>query len=100
VLSAGERHGLTNRSLTKFGNSRTLQFFGKYSYAMYVFQLPLIYLVASLVTATGLENLLGNAYAGQLAYCGLMFGLTTLLALASWQLFEKHFLALKHRFGG
>jgi peptidoglycan/LPS O-acetylase OafA/YrhL len=86
--------------LTTFGNSGTLQFFGKYSYAMYVFQLPLIYVAASLVTATGLAGLLGNAYAGQLAYCGLMFGLTTLLALASWQLFEKHFLALKHRFGG
>ena len=100
VLSAGQSHGLTNRSLTKFGNSRTLQFFGKYSYAMYVFQLPLIYVVASLVTATGLASFLGNAYAGQLAYCGLMFGLTTLLALASWQLFEKHCLALKHRFGG
>lgn len=30
----------------------------------------------------------------------IMFGLTTLLALASWNCFEKHFLALKHRFGG
>jgi peptidoglycan/LPS O-acetylase OafA/YrhL len=84
----------------RFGNSQTLQFFGKYSYAMYVFQLPLIFVVAPLVTAPGLARLLTSPWLGQAAYCGLMFGLTTLLALASWHLFEKHCLKLKHRFGG
>jgi peptidoglycan/LPS O-acetylase OafA/YrhL len=87
-------------SLGRLAGSKTLQFFGKYSYAMYVFQLPLIYLLAPLVTATGLERLIGSAAIGQLVYCVIVTALTTLSALASWHLFEKRLLALKHRFGG
>jgi peptidoglycan/LPS O-acetylase OafA/YrhL len=86
--------------LARCGQSRWLQFFGKYSYGMYVFQLPLIFLLAPLVTATGLASLLGSAWLGQLTYCGLMFAATTLAALVSWHFFEKHWLGLKHRFGG
>jgi peptidoglycan/LPS O-acetylase OafA/YrhL len=86
--------------LARCGNSRSLQFFGKYSYAMYVFQLPLITALAWLVTAPGLAYWFDSPWLGQAAYCAIMFGLTTLLALASWHCFEKHFLALKHRFGG
>jgi len=86
--------------LGRLGGSKSLQFFGKYSYAMYVFQLPLVYLVAPLLTAPGLAAWAGSALLGQLVYCGAMSTLTTLLALASWNLFEKRLLALKHRFGG
>jgi peptidoglycan/LPS O-acetylase OafA/YrhL len=86
--------------LGRLGNSRVLRFFGKYSYAMYVFQNPLIPLMAGIVTAPGLAALVGNAWLGQAVYCALMFALTTLAALASWQCFEKHWLALKERFGG
>jgi peptidoglycan/LPS O-acetylase OafA/YrhL len=67
---------------------------------MYVFQLPLIFGLAWLVTAPGLAYWFDSPWLGQAAYCAIMFGLTTLLALASWNCFEKHFLALKHRFGG
>lgn len=87
-----------NSFLGQWGNSPTLQFFGKYSYAMYVFQLPLIALIAPVLTADGMANITGSALAGQLIYCGIMFGLTTLLALASWHLFEKHLLAFKDYF--
>jgi peptidoglycan/LPS O-acetylase OafA/YrhL len=86
--------------LARCGDSRTLQFFGKYSYAMYVFQLPLIFALAWLVTAPALAEALGSPWLGQAAYCAIMFAVTTLLALASWNCFEKHFLAFKHRFGG
>jgi peptidoglycan/LPS O-acetylase OafA/YrhL len=82
------------------GNSQALQFFGKYSYAMYVFQNLLIPLLAGVVTAPGLARTLGSAWLGQAAYCAIMFAATTLVALASWHLFEKHWLALKKRFGG
>jgi peptidoglycan/LPS O-acetylase OafA/YrhL len=86
--------------LASIGSSRVLQFFGKYSYAMYVFQLPLVYLLAPLVTAGGLANRLGSPHLGQAAYAAILFAITTLAALASWNLFEKRLLELKHRFGG
>jgi peptidoglycan/LPS O-acetylase OafA/YrhL len=86
--------------LARRGRSEWLQFFGKYSYAIYVFQLPLIYVLAPVLTAPGLSTALGSAWLGQCAYCGLLFAATTLVSLASWHLFEKRWLALKHRFGG
>jgi len=88
------------RLLSRIGNSQVLQFFGKYSYGIYVFQLPLIYLLAPVVTAGGLAAVFGSAALGQLAYCILLLGITTLAALVSWHAFEKRLLALKHRFGG
>jgi peptidoglycan/LPS O-acetylase OafA/YrhL len=87
-------------ALSRLGNSQVLQFFGKYSYAMYVVQLPLIPALAWLITAPGVANSLGSAWLGQAAYFAILFGVTTGLALLSWHCFEKHFLALKHRFGG
>jgi peptidoglycan/LPS O-acetylase OafA/YrhL len=86
--------------LGRVGSSRVLQMFGKYSYAMYVFQLPLVYVLAPLVTASGLAAAFGNAWLGQAAYCAILFAVTTGAALLSWHCFEKHCLALKHRFGG
>jgi peptidoglycan/LPS O-acetylase OafA/YrhL len=86
--------------LGRLGRSKTLQFFGKYSYAMYVFQLPLIYLLAPLITAEGLAHSIGSQALGQIGYCVILTAMTTASALASWHLFEKRLLALKHRFGG
>jgi peptidoglycan/LPS O-acetylase OafA/YrhL len=94
LIIAATKHGWLGR----FGHSSALHFFGKYSYAMYVFQLPLIYVIAPAITASGLALTLGHAWLGQLAYCGLLFAITTAAALVSWHCFEKHVLALKHRF--
>ena len=78
--------------------SPVLRFFGKYSYAMYVFQWPLIPLLAPIVTAESLCEQMGSVTAGRLAYLAIMTATTTALAVLSWQLYEKHFLALKARF--
>jgi len=86
--------------LGRFGSSRTLQFFGKYSYGMYVFQLPLIYLMTPVMTAGGVAGVLGSAVAGQVVYCFLMLGITTVAALLSWSLFEKRVLEWKRHFEG
>jgi peptidoglycan/LPS O-acetylase OafA/YrhL len=86
--------------LGRFGNSRLMRFFGKYSYAMYVFQNLLIPILAGVITAPGIAQAVGNVWLGQAIYCAVMFALTTLVALASWHCFEKHWLALKERFGG
>jgi len=84
--------------LAAMGGSRALQFCGKYSYAMYVFQLPLIVLLAPIVTAPGFAAALGSALVGQLVYCFILFAVTTIAAWGSWHLFERHCLTLKHRF--
>jgi peptidoglycan/LPS O-acetylase OafA/YrhL len=96
LVIAATRHSL----LARVGSSRGLQFFGKYSYAMYVFQLPLAWLVAPLITASSLATSLGSPFIGQTVYAAMLFAATTLAALASWHLFEKRLLELKHRFGG
>ncbi|HET6323861.1 MAG TPA: acyltransferase [Planctomycetaceae bacterium] len=78
--------------------SPVLAFFGKYSYAMYVFQLPLIRLLAPIVTPEGLCYRLGSVFAGRVTYIAVMMTITTGAAIVSWNLYEKHFLALKARF--
>lgn len=79
----------------KVCETRFLRFFGKYSYAMYIFQNPLIPLVALVFTSNQLESLTSSFVAGRVLYGFLMTMITTLVALASWNLFEKHFLSLK-----
>jgi peptidoglycan/LPS O-acetylase OafA/YrhL len=84
--------------LGRWGHSHILRFFGKYSYAMYVVQLPLVYWLAPYFTAGGIGGVCGSAVAGQAVYCAVMFGVTTGLAVMSWYAFEKHFMELKRRF--
>jgi peptidoglycan/LPS O-acetylase OafA/YrhL len=79
----------------RFWQSPTLRFLGKYSYGMYVFQNPLIPLLSGLFTAESLTLALGSPLAGRLVYIALMTAATVLVAMASWHLYEKHFLKLK-----
>jgi peptidoglycan/LPS O-acetylase OafA/YrhL len=92
---------VSSRSTTWLGKiwgSRGLRFFGKYSYAMYVFQLPLIEILAPILNPEMLIERSGSAFLGRMAYIVAMFAITTAGAVISWNLFEKHFLALKSRF--
>lgn len=82
----------------KFWNASWLQFFGKYSYAMYVFQFPLIPILAPVLSVEILAGHVGDASLARIAYIGLMTAITTTLAVASWHLYEKHFLAFKRFF--
>jgi peptidoglycan/LPS O-acetylase OafA/YrhL len=84
--------------LATLGHSRELQFFGKYSYGMYVIQLPLIYLLAPYIAAPTVASAVNSVALGQLFYCAALFAVTTTAAWASWHLFEKHWLTLKHYF--
>lgn len=83
-----------------FWNGPVLRFFGKYSYAMYVFQNLLIPILAGWITVAGLSQFVGSYFWGRLAYIAVMSAATVLVSLASWNLYEKHFLKLKHYFGG
>jgi peptidoglycan/LPS O-acetylase OafA/YrhL len=88
------RAGHYNRLLS----SRGLRFFGKYSYALYVFHQP----VALVLTALGLPAILGqlgvSGFGAQLAYGSVATMMSLILSLISWNLLEKQFLKLKDRF--
>ncbi|MEP6508193.1 MAG: acyltransferase [Gemmatimonadales bacterium] len=72
---------------------------GKYSYAMYVFHLPLV--IALDVAGLHMRTFSGGrppGMAAALAYSIICSLLTFLAAFASWHLYEKHFLKLKRLF--
>jgi peptidoglycan/LPS O-acetylase OafA/YrhL len=78
-------------------SSRGLRFFGKYSYALYVFHQP----VALVLTGIGLPAALGRLGAtslvAQIVYVVVATGCSVALSLVSWNVFEKQFLRLKDR---
>lgn len=78
--------------------NRLLRMFGKYSYAMYVFQAPLVPLLAPWLTAGFIADSIGSVIAGRLIYIATMSTITFTLAIFSWNLLEKHCLKLKSRF--
>ena len=65
---------------------------------MYVFQLPLIALMAPILAPEELCSRMGSVFAGRLTYIALMTTVTTGAAVYSWHLYEKHFLAMKKYF--
>lgn len=77
-------------------SSRVFQFFGKYSYCLYICHQPLI---AGLAMAGLNSGNLTRIFQSKLLAVVMLNGIVLLLAvtisLASWHLFEKHFLKLK-----
>jgi peptidoglycan/LPS O-acetylase OafA/YrhL len=79
--------------------SPTLRFFGRYSYAIYVFHHPILVLLPSLgVTAALVPTVAGWRVPGYLLVGAIALAVTTALALVSWVLCERPFLRLKDRF--
>jgi peptidoglycan/LPS O-acetylase OafA/YrhL len=79
-----------------------LRQFGKYSYAMYIFQSPLIPLVAGLWSAAAIADHLGFTGSGvvlaHVIYAVGMLLLTVAAAWLSWHALERHCLRLKRFF--
>ena len=75
--------------------SRPLRILGKFSYAMYVFQNPLIPLLGFLISPAILTDLFENPLVGGVAYVAIMFGVTFVLAIMSWYCLEMWFLKLR-----
>jgi peptidoglycan/LPS O-acetylase OafA/YrhL len=78
-----------------FGSS-FLRFFGKYSYCMYVCHFPIVVFLAKAgVDSSRLTTFLHNEFLAILVLNGIVFSATIAIAVASWNLFEKHWLKLK-----
>jgi peptidoglycan/LPS O-acetylase OafA/YrhL len=79
--------------------SRFLRVFGKYSYALYLFHLPVRAAVRDTIYGQDdFPRVLGSLVPGQLVFYAISTSLALGLAMLSWALFERHFLALKRYF--
>jgi peptidoglycan/LPS O-acetylase OafA/YrhL len=80
-------------------SSRPLRLFGKYSYGIYILQLPVHIFVSKTLLARWLAYRDGGPYVFiQLVYSAGMTALLLGLAMLSYHLYEKHFLRLKRHF--
>jgi peptidoglycan/LPS O-acetylase OafA/YrhL len=75
-----------------------LRFVGKYSYGLYVFHGVIAYALQERGTIGPLAARLGSHLAAMIVQATLGAGVSLLIAVASYELFEKHFLKLKERF--
>ncbi|MEE8451941.1 MAG: acyltransferase [Thermoguttaceae bacterium] len=92
VLSSPE-----NR-IVRIANMRGLRIFGKYSYAIYLLHQLVFAGIERAIPPSDLSRWLGS---GLPAYFGCLIvvsALSLLAAMASWYLFERHFLRLKRFF--
>ena len=78
--------------------ARPLTFLGKYSYGLYVFHMPLIPFLGLCFPRSDLGRALGSQHAGVALSILLSIAGTLVVAIASYELFEKRFLRLKTRF--
>jgi peptidoglycan/LPS O-acetylase OafA/YrhL len=93
AITAGEG-SYVQRLLT----STPLRSLGRYSYAIYLFHVPLRDAMRSRFLSTGsLPLVFGSQILAQLAVILVGLSLTYLLAIVSWHAYEKHFLGLKDR---
>jgi peptidoglycan/LPS O-acetylase OafA/YrhL len=76
---------------------RVQRFFGKYSYALYIFHVLIVPPVREWVSAERLAGRIG-AFGGLVVHIGVCFLVSMGMALLSWHLFEKWFLKLKRYF--
>lgn len=88
----------SNGGIRKFFDAPVLRKLGKYSYALYVFQSPLIPLTAGVISASSIATWTGNSVVAHLIYVATMSLLSFGAALLSWHFVEKHFLGLKRFF--
>jgi peptidoglycan/LPS O-acetylase OafA/YrhL len=74
-----------------------LRFFGKYSYALYVFHQPVVLRLAAAGLAALLIPKVGGGLPGAVCFAAVALAVSLVAALASWNLWEKYFLRLKNR---
>jgi peptidoglycan/LPS O-acetylase OafA/YrhL len=84
--------------LGRFFTSGTMRFLGKYSYGLYLFHGIIGYVLVERGTQEWITSIVGSHLLGMAAYAVGGAGVSLLVAILSYELFEKHFLRLKDRF--
>lgn len=87
------------RAVARILRHPVLTMFGRYSYALYLFHLPVRAVIRDTVYRPEQFFTIGSSQLpGQLCFYGIATAASLVLALLSWNLYEKHFLKLKERF--
>jgi peptidoglycan/LPS O-acetylase OafA/YrhL len=84
-----------NSYLGRIFQSSALRFFGRYSYGLYVFHHPLLFLKPENFLLEKWPQVYGSGLPVHLLFILAATGASLALALPSWHLYEKHF--LKHK---
>jgi peptidoglycan/LPS O-acetylase OafA/YrhL len=88
-------------TLGKVAANPVLRFFGKYSYALYVFHHPLLWFNPNSwlkINFRSVPTVFGSQLPAYTLWLVMTIGLTVAVALVSWHLWEKQFLKLKRFF--
>jgi len=85
-------------ALSRFFSTPVLRWFGKYAYGLYVFNSIVLQCFTSLGVAYWIQRFCPSFALAALLSSVVGFGVTVLLAVLSWNLYEKHFLKLKRFF--
>jgi peptidoglycan/LPS O-acetylase OafA/YrhL len=83
----------------RFFGSSQLSFFGRYSYALYVVHVPILFFHLDRFLPLGLvPTVFGSLLLKKLVFVASATAFSILLAMTSWHLYEKQFLKLKRFF--
>jgi peptidoglycan/LPS O-acetylase OafA/YrhL len=88
-------------TIGKAAGNPVLGFFGKYSYALYIFHPLLLWFNPNSwlkLDFRGVPTVFGSQLPAYLLWLALTIGLTVAVALVSWHMWEKQFLKLKRFF--
>jgi peptidoglycan/LPS O-acetylase OafA/YrhL len=81
----------------RFFSAPFARFFGRYSYAMYVFHLAVIFFLPKVISVVSQRALGHEVQPGLINFGLIALAVTVTAALVSWRLIEKPFLDLKDR---
>lgn len=84
--------------IARIFQGRVLGFFGKYSYGLYVYHALLSWYLYEAAVDEKLDALLGNHTLAMVARVVIGVGVSILISMLSYNLFERRFLALKRYF--
>lgn len=84
--------------LGRLFSSSLLRFLGQYSYALYVFHHPILFLRPGLLPLDWVPTVFGSLLLKKLVFISSATGVSIVLALISWHLYEKQFFKLKRFF--